>query len=104
MLPLSDPELVALAEGEVVAVFVPRGTLTEGDEVAFGTSDGAWIAVVTAVDPTAIFDPAAQSAQHVLASVPEGDLVVLRVYEGDRPVLSDEAFQTQVRAIEGALR
>jgi len=106
MLPLSSPELVALVEGEAVAVFVPRGTLTEGDEVELDTTtaDRSWIAVVTAVDPTALFDPAAASARHVLASVTEGDLVVLRVYDGDRPVLSDEAFHRRVRSIEGAMR
>lgn len=100
MLPLSAADIAALITGEVVAAFVPRGTVTEGDEVNLG----AGMAVVTAVDPTALLDATAEGAGHVVQSIPGGDLVVLRVYDGDRPVLSDEVFWARVRSIEGAMR
>ncbi len=127
MLPVSHPELRALATGEQVACFAPRATVDEGDEVPLGGAgpappgslkpayagwaeidapEGHWTAVVVAVHPAASLEPEAGAARHILASAPDdGDLLVLRVYGTDgEPVLSDIAFAARVRSLEGALR
>ena len=60
-------------------------------------------AVVEAVHPAALLDPASGGARHVLAEAPGGDLLILRVYGADGAVLSDGAFQARRRSVEGAL-
>lgn len=125
MLALPAPDLHALAQGETVIAFTPRGAVREGDEVELVTSGGRspeelkpayarrhddapprgdWNAIVEAVHPAALLDPDAGSARHVLAFVPSGDLVVLRVFDGTEPVLSGEAYEARRRSVEGALR
>ena len=111
--------------GETVIAFVPRHSVTEGDEVAVeatsspSTSDvkpayrrwigeplpaGDWIAVVEAVHPAQLLDPDSGSSRHVLARGGTGDLVILRVFDQTGgPVLSDETFAARVESIEGAL-
>lgn len=123
MLSISAPELRALATGETVIAFVPRMTVDEGDEVelspggpldvgdlkpayrrwsALPAPDGSWTAVVVSVDPAAILDPVSGAARHILAEPGTGDLVVLRVYGAEGPVLSDEAFGARRSSVEGA--
>ena len=124
MLLLGNAELFALATGEIVIAFVPRGTLTEGDEIELtgsGPSSPAslkapyrrWAqqaaldgygAVVVSVDPAAMLDPASGAARHIRADPGDGDLVVLRVFGSEGPVLSDEAFAARRHSVEGALR
>jgi len=126
MLPLATPELLALLTGEVIVAFVARGTCTEGDEVGLVAGAeldaaaikpayrrrvgaevpaGPWTAVVVAVDPAQLLDPAAGGARHVRVSAPaEGDLLVLRVAGPEGPVLSDVAFAARSRSVEGAMR
>jgi len=124
MLTISDPELRALASGESIVAFVPRMTVTEGDEVELtgngpvpadhlkpayrrwadaGPPPGEWTGVVVSVDPAAILDPVAGSARHILAEPGDGDVVLLRVYGSDGAVLGDEAFSARLRSVEGAL-
>lgn len=124
MLTFTDPELRALAEGECVIAFVPRGSVSEGDEVTLsadgplpvgglkpayrrwadaGPPEGTWTAVVESVGTAAALDPIAGAARHILAGPGEGDLVVLRVFGEDGPVLSDEAFDARLRSVDGAL-
>jgi hypothetical protein len=124
MLTVSDPELRALAEGECVIAFAPRGSVTEGDEVGVASSgplpagalkpayrrwadagppEGRWTAVVDSIGPAAKLDPIAGASRFVLTAPGDGDLVVLRVYGEDGPVLSDDAFDARVRSITGAL-
>lgn len=124
MLALSDPELRALATGECVVAFVPRGSADEGDEVELvgtgpmepaalkpayrrwatgGPPPGRWNAVVDAVEPAAILDPVAGAARHILERPGEGDLVVLRVYGSDGPALGDDAYAARRRSVTGAL-
>ena len=104
--------------------FVARGVVTEGDETALEavgdrktddvkqayrrwanlpSPEGTWTAVVEAVHPTGLLDPVAGSARHVLTAIPQGDLVILRVYDVAGPVLSDTAFAARRKAVEGAL-
>lgn len=126
MLTLSGADLQALVEGETVVAFLPRGEVTESDEVdlaAEGAGDpsalkpayrrwasvkpprGPWSAVVVLVAPVAILDPEAGSSRHIFEETPQdGDLVVLRVYGKRRAVLSDEAFAARRKSVEGALR
>ena len=125
MLPLPAPDLRALVAGEVVVAFVERGAVTEGDEVALvargtvppenlkpayarwhdaETPPGAWTAVIEAVHPATIIDPEAGSPRHVRRRVPDGDVAILRVFDGSEPVLSDVAHAARRRSVEGALR
>ena len=125
MLTVSDPELRALAEGESVVIFAPRGAVTEGDELELAGAGplepGAlkpayrrWAdtgppqvplsAVAVSVDPAGILDPEAGAARYILANAGEGDVVVLRVFDPDGPVLGDEGFAARRRSVEGALR
>lgn len=123
--PLADVEARALIAGEIVIAFVPRHSLTEGDEFPIVSGrvaaqedidtayrrwageplpDGEWIGVVEVVHPAALLDPESGRSRHVFTEPGDGDLVILRVYdEAGRPVLSDEAFDARVRSIEGAL-
>jgi hypothetical protein len=123
--PLTDVEARALVAGEIVMTFVERHSLSEGDEFAVAPGraaleteikpayrrwigaplpEGDWIAVVEAVHPAALLDPVSGASRHVLTHAGDGDVVMLRVYDGDgTPVLSDEAFAARVRSIEGAL-
>jgi hypothetical protein len=125
MLRVSDAELRALAGGETIVVFVERGRLTEGDEVDLagdgpvapatlkpayrrwaeaGPPDGDLSGVVVSVDPAAVLDVGAGASRHILESPGDGDLVVLRVYDGATPVLGDPAFDAKRTSVEGALR
>jgi hypothetical protein len=126
MLAIAAPELLALLEGEIIVVFVARGTCTEGDEVELVVGDpldadlvkpayrrwcdaevpsGPWTAVVVAVDPAQLLDPEAGGARHVRTAAPlDGDLVLLRVEGPDGPILSDDAFAARRGSVEGAMR
>lgn len=125
MLDLSPPEARALIAGEIVIAFAERGAVTEGDEVEIGPTitltesqvkpayqrwldaavpDGPWTGIVISVDPAQILDPDAGQSRHVRTSAPSGDLIVLRVYGPEGPVLSDAAFAARQKSVEGALR
>ncbi|MDX1691535.1 MAG: hypothetical protein R3290_10980 [Acidimicrobiia bacterium] len=114
--------LRALATGEIV-VLSDAGEVAAGEQVRLvdGGTDGAalkpayerwdgsplageWSAEVIEVVDAAAFDADAFSARHVLAAHPAGRLAVLRVSAGDRPVLSDTAFDARRRSIAGARR
>ncbi len=125
MLDVPNAELRALVAGEIVVAFTTRAAVREGDEVdlaagaaldpgalkpayarwaAAPAPPGDWTAVVVAVHPASSLSPDSGAARHVRRDAPTGgDLVVLRVYDGDRPVLSDEAFAARVRSLQGAL-
>lgn len=124
MLPLPSPDLKALVSGVTVVVFAARGAASAGDEVVLepaGTRppstlqaryrewaggpppEGVWSAVVVSVDPAGLIDGPAGAAHHILAQVPDGDLLVVRVYGPDGAVLDDDAFAARRRDIEGAM-
>ena len=126
MVQIPDPDLRALASGEVVIAFVNRGAATEGDEIDLRSSGprpgselkpayrrwaaepvpgGPWLGIVDRVDPATILDAEAGSSRHILTEAPAtGDVIILRVYGPDGPVLSDEAFAARRASVEGALR
>jgi hypothetical protein len=118
------PDLRALVAGETVVIFVPRNTVDVGDEIelargadrpvddvkaAYGRwadaemPPGPWTGIVVSLDPAALLDPATGASRHVLTSIPDGDLAVVRVYGPDGPVLSDETFEARRRSVEGAI-
>ena len=124
MLRLPAPDVLALVTGESIVAFTGRSTVELGDEVELEASgprpatelqpgyrhwanrpapEGAWSAVVEEVHPTAALDPAAGASRHVLAAVPDGDLVVVRVYGPDGPVLSDVAYAARRHSLGTAL-
>lgn len=124
MLTLPDPDLRALVTGEVVIGFAPRGVVEAGDEVelvgsgprpvhdlkpgyrhwaAMAAPAGAWSAVVEAVHPAALLDDEKGAARHVLTRIPDGDLLLLRVYGTEGAVLSDVAFAARRASLEFAL-
>ena len=121
---LPIPDLLALVTGESIVAFTDRSTVEQGDEVELTASGhrpasdlkpayrhwvgrdaprGEWMAVVEGVHPTSGLDPEAGAARHVLADVPDGDLLVLRVYGADGPVLSDVAYAARRRSLGTAL-
>ena len=120
---IATPDLLSLVTGEAVVAFAERGAVDEGDEVELRPGgprppeelkpayrhwadrrvEGEWTAVVEAVHPAALLDPDSGAARHVLAATPDGDLLVLRVYGSDGPVLSDTAFEARRRSVQGAL-
>ena len=118
-------DYMALISGEVIMAETGRGEITEGDEyeltvggmrppeevkpayrrwVNLPPPEGSWTGVVIAVHPAQAFDAASGASRHVLARPPKGDVVIVRVFGEDGPVLSEVAFEARVRSLEGALR
>jgi hypothetical protein len=125
VLQLPRPDFLALTSGEIIVAETDRGQVTEGDEHQFiagrarpdhelkpayrrwaeaPTPEGAWTGVVLAVHPAQAFDVSSSASRHLLSRAPEGDIVVLRVFGDDGPVLGDVAFEARVRSLEGSLR
>ena len=124
-LALPGSDLRALVTGEVIMVFLPKGTVTVGDACVLTnagpraaedlkpayrrwaeatTPDGPWHATVETVAAADTLDAEAGQSRHILAEVGQGDLVVLRVRSDRGPVLSDEAFTARRASLESALR
>lgn len=124
MLAMDPAELRALASGEIIIAFAPRGTVDEGDEVELVAGDalpaealkpayrrwanspppaGDHTGVVVAVVPASILDPVAGAARHIRMAPGDGDIFLLRVFGPDGVVLGDEAFAARRRSVEGAL-
>lgn len=121
-LPVQD--LNGLIRGEIVVAFTARSACTEGDEFDLEAGEprpdsevepayrrfvdapsGQWTGVVVAVHPARLLDPEAGRARHLLTATPgDGDVVVLRVFGEQGPVLSDDAFAARRRSVEGALQ
>jgi hypothetical protein len=126
MVQIPNPDLHALACGEVVVAFVARGAATEGDEVELDGSgprleselkpayrrwadepnpEGRWLGIVDLVAPATILDPEAGASRHILMDAPlDGDVIILRVYGPDGAVLGDDAYAARRNSVEGALR
>lgn len=125
-LTLPVPDLRALVEGEVVVAFVPRAEVQLGDEVELSAGgsrpaeelkpayrrwaddeapEGRWTALVEAVHPAASLDADRGDPRHILTreALPGGDLLVLRVFGLDGPVLSDRAFAGRLASLEAGL-
>jgi hypothetical protein len=122
---LPDPDLQALAGGTVIVAFAERHSVGLNDELdlipagprldtelseqgivlnALGPPDRELVGLVVGLQPAASLAGPAGADHHVLAEAPEGDVLILRVFSPEGPVLSDEAFGRQRAAIEAMFR
>lgn len=120
-LELPDADLRALADGTVIVAFAPRHAIDLNDELELvpigarpaaelspahaglaqaGPPTGEFTGLVVGLQPAASL--AAGADHHILAAVPEGDAVILRVYSDRGPVLSDAGFSARRSAVEAA--
>ena len=119
----TDTEARALAAGAVIATFVPRGSLTEGDEVDVaggrpepdapvvsrfeqhltGPIPSGYTAVVVSVDPAAVLTSDDRPDLCVYAQHGDGDLIVLRVFGPNGPVIDDETFRANQLHVDEAV-
>ena len=120
-LTLPTPDLWLLATGRSVVTFSPRhavglndeleltaGRARPGSELQAGYTDleepsfGDLSALVIGVQPASSLR--VQSESNFLTFVPEGDVLILRVYEDNEPVLEDAEFETQRAGVEADFR
>jgi hypothetical protein len=120
-LELPDPDLQALAAGTVIVAFAARHAVDLNDELELvatgsrppaelaavhaglaeaGAPDGEYSGLVVGLQPAASLASDEGAAHHILADVPEGDAVILRVFSPLGPVLSDDKFAEHLTAIE----
>ncbi len=112
------PDLSLLATGASVIAFSPRHEVNLNDELelsagriredselrpgwAPGHQEGTHEdlnALVMGVQPASSLSP--DSASSFLTCVPEGDLLILRVYRGNQPVLEDGEFEERRAEVE----
>lgn len=117
-LTVPTPDLWLLATGRTVVAFAPRHAVDLGDELELAPgparpelelrsgygydreppSVDAFTALVLGVQPASSLSPEAES--NFLASTPEGDVVILRVYRGEAPVLDDGEFERRRAEVE----
>lgn len=124
-LAIPDPDVLALATGETVVAFVPRNSVDLNDELELepvgrrspgelaethahlatsGTETVNATALVVGLQPAASLAGGDGAAHHILASVPDGDIAILRVYTDRGPVLTDDEFEARREAIEAMFR
>lgn len=120
-LALADQDLAALATGKVIVAFAARHAVDLNDElelvasgprpatelsggstavVPIDTPPVGLVGLVIGLQPAASLAGPAGSIHHGLADAPEGDAVILRVFDGDAPVLSDAEFDRRRTAVE----
>lgn len=116
------PDLSLLATGASVIAFSPRHEVNLNDELELsagrirndselrpgwgpGPHEGTnekLIALVMGIQPASSLS--ADAASSFLTSVPEGDLLILRVYRGSQPVLEDGEFEERRAEVEADFR
>ena len=92
---VSTGTLEALAGGDTIVAITSRNAVTLNDEVELVAEDGPpgdLVALVVAVQPAASMADAG------------GDAVLLRVFKGNDPVVSDEAFAAMRAEVEAEWR
>ncbi len=121
-LTLPDPDLQALAAGTVVVAFAARHAVDLNDELELipggprqpaelsedhatvaeaGSPGTGYLGLVVGLQPAAALAGAGGSAHHILATIPDGDAVILRVFSADgSPVLGDDEFAVRRAAVE----
>lgn len=118
---LPDQELAALVTGEVIVAFAPRHDVDLNDELELiagrpratselsgepddSTPSGLTLAdvsgLVVGLQPAASLVGPAGADLHILGQEPDGDAVILRVFVGNEPVLSDAEFEVRRAAVE----
>ena len=121
-LTLPIPDLWLLAGGTSVVAFAPRHAVDLNDEVELWAGPprpkselrpglasichesppGDLTALVIGLQPASSLST--ESDSHYLTFVPEGDVLILRVYQGERPVLEDAAFEARRVEVEADFR
>ena len=125
VLELPIPDLAALAAGRTVVAFAERHAVDINDEVELIPSgararaelqeqyaplaeaeapEGEWSALVVGLQPASSLGRADTMQHHILAEVPDGDVVILRVYGPEGAVLSDETFADEQLAVAAAFQ
>lgn len=121
-LTLPIPDLWLLASGKSVVAFAPRHAVDLNDELELAPGPPRPAAELKA-DPGAVVEPSAlddltalvmgvqpasslspESDNNFLTILPEGDVLILRVYRGNRPVLDDAEFEAQRAEVEAEFR
>jgi hypothetical protein len=118
---LPDQELAALVTGGVIVAFAPRHEVDLNDELELiagrprapselsgepddSTPSGLILAdvsgLVVGLQPAASLVGPAGADLHILGEEPDGDAVILRVFVGTEPVLSDAEFEVRRAAVE----
>lgn len=124
-LTVPDPDLQALATGTVIVAFADRHAVGLNDELelipagprpvselspqgealnGLGAPGEQLTGLVVGLQPAASLAGPDGSGHHVLAEVPAGDAVILRVFGPAGPVLSDQEFEARRVAIEAMFR
>ena len=124
-LELPDQDLQALAGGTVIVAFAPRHAVDLNDELELvpigarpvsdlspahtgladaGAPTGEYSGLVVGLQPAASLASDKGTVHHILAAVPEGDAVIMRVFSAQGPVLTDEQFAEHLTAIEAVFR
>ena len=120
-LTVPTPDLWLLASGRSIVAFSPRHAVGLNDEVEL-TAGPARIGSELQPGFTAVEDPAAEdlsalviavqpasslnveAESNFLAQVPEGDVLILRVYQGNEPVVEEVEFQDRRAGVEAEFR
>ena len=95
--------LDALARGETIVAITDRNAVNLNDELELETEDarpGEMVALVVAVQPAASVGDAIADGDSTEDGAPSGDAVLLRVFAGPNPVLTDEAFAARRAEVE----
>ena len=121
-LTLPIPDLWLLASGKSVVAFAPRHAVDLNDELELAPGPPRPAAELKA-DPGSVVEPSAlddltalvmgvqpasslspESDGNFLTNLPEGDVLILRVYRGNRPVLDGAEFEAQRAEVEAEFR
>lgn len=124
-LEIPNPDLAALAAGATIVAFAPRHAVDLNDELDLVPSGrrppealqprhaglagvsaphGPWNALVVGLQPATSLAGEHGMTHHILAEVPDGDAVILRVSGPTGEVLSDDAFVAELGAVEAAFQ
>ena len=121
-LTLPTPDIWLLAGGRTVVAFVPRHAIDLNDEIELAAGaarpesdlrpgygyageppeSGDLAALVIGVQPASSLGSEAES--NFLTVVQEGDVLILRVYRGEHPVLDDTEFERRRAEVEADFR
>ena len=121
-LTLPMPDLWLLASGKSVVAFASRHAVDLNDELELAPGPPRPVAELKA-EPGAVVEPSAlddltalvmgvqpasslspESDNNFLTILPEGDVLILRVYRENRPVLDDVEFEALRAEVEAEFR
>ena len=107
-----EEDLLALAAGDVIVAFASRHAVDLNDEIELvaggprGDSEPAvpppvgLVGLVVGLQPASSLAGPNSATGPIPAGGPEGDAVILRVFAGNEPVLSDVEFESRRAVVE----